>query len=110
MRYVFLSSDSVVVNTIVGVLNDEQLDAILRDYRILFGADRVLTVADDSIAIYSGGRYDEDEGFLLPPPPPEPDIVDGTSEEIIEEIVEGTTEELAPLIEEIVEGTTNDAA
>ncbi len=83
------------MNTIVGVLNDEQLDVFLRDYRILFGAERVLTIADDSIAIYSGGRYDEAEGFLPPPPPPEPEIVEGTSEEIIEEIVEGTTNDAA---------------
>ncbi len=83
------------MNTIVGVLNDEQLDVFLRDYRILFGAERVLTIADDSIAIYSGGRYDEVEGFLPPPPPPKPEIVEGTFEEIIEEIVEGTTNDAA---------------
>ena len=83
------------MNTIVGVLNDEQLDALLRDYRILFGAERVLTIADESIAIYSGGRYDEVEGFLPPPPQPEPEIVEGTSEVIEEPVamIEETTPE-----------------
>jgi hypothetical protein len=95
MRYVFLSSDSVVVNTIVGVLNDEQIAAFLHDYAILFGADRVVTVADDSIAIYSGGRYDVAAGFFSPPPPPQPEIIEGTSEEMT--ITEGTPDGIAVL-------------
>lgn len=56
-----------------------------------------MTVADDSIAIYSGGRYDEAEGFLPPPPAPQPEIIEGTSEEIVAEIVEGTTNDNAPI-------------
>jgi hypothetical protein len=92
VRYVFISENGVIVNTIVGLLTDDQLDLFLRDYRVLFGAARVIKVADDSIAIYSGGTYNESEGFLPPPPPPVP------------EIVEGTSEELAPLVEEIANG------
>jgi hypothetical protein len=95
MRYAFINSEGIVVNVIVGILNDDEVDLFLRDYQILFGAERVIPVGDDSVSVFSGGIYNELEGFLPPPPVPQPEIVEGTSEEIIEEIVEGTTNDAA---------------
>ena len=97
MRYAFINSEGIVVNVIVGILSDAQIDLFLQDYRILFGAERVITIADDSVSVFPGGTYNEVEGFLPPPPAPQPEIVEGTSEEIVAEIVEGTTNDDAPI-------------
>jgi hypothetical protein len=95
MRYAFINSEGIVVNVIVGILNDDAVALFLRDYRILFGAERVIPIGDDSVSVFPGGIYTPEEGFLPPPPPPQPEIVEGTSEEMIEEIVEGTTNDAA---------------
>ena len=97
MRYAFINSEGIVVNVIVGILNDYEVDLFLRDYRILFGAERVITIGDSSVSVFPGGTYNEVEGFLPPPPPPQPEIIEGTYEEIVSEIAEGTTNDDAPI-------------
>jgi hypothetical protein len=103
MRYAFLNQDSIVVNTITGELTAQQQAAFLADYSVLFGATQIVAVDDDSVAIWSGGIYDNERGFQPPPTPepepePEPVIVEGASEVIEEPIamIEETSEELLP--------------
>jgi hypothetical protein len=94
-RYAFINSDRIVAQVIVGSLNQTQLAQFERDYAVIFGAISTIEIADDAVPVWIGGTYTPEEGFLPPPPPPEPEIIEGTSEEIIEEIVEGTTNDAA---------------
>ena len=82
MRYAFLSQDSTVVNVIVGELTPEQLGGFLDDYAKLFGATQVIPV-DDTTSVWIGGSYTE--GQFLPPfqPEPVPEVIEGTSEELL---------------------------
>lgn len=76
-RYAFINADSVVVNVIIGNFDDSSLQVFIDTYHSMFGAVWALEVADESVRIWMGGRYDNEAGFL---PPPEPEIVEGTSE------------------------------
>ena len=75
MRYAFLNDNGIVVNSILGELNEQQRAAFLNDYFVLFGATQIIEVDDDTVAIYSGGSYTNGE-FQ---PPPQPEIIDGTA-------------------------------
>jgi hypothetical protein len=79
MRYAFLNQDRTVVNVIVGELTPEQLGGFLDDYAKLFGATQVIPV-DDTTSVWIGGSYTE--GQFLPPFQPEPEVIEGTSEEL----------------------------
>ena len=92
MKVAFINPDRVVVQIISGELDENMRAAFLRDYSVLFGATNAIEITDDEVRVWIGGTYNDVEGFLPPPPPPVP------------EIVEGTSEELAPLVEEIVNG------
>ena len=70
MRYAFVNQNGIVVNITVGVMTEEQQAAALRDHRALFGADRIIEVADDT-TVWIGGSYTD--GEFLPPPAPEPE-------------------------------------
>ena len=91
MRIAFVSADGLVRNVIVAANVDERTKTIFLDQaRAVSDAAVAIEIADDETRVWIGGSYNPDEGFLPPPPPPEP------------EIVEGTSEELTPLIEEII--------
>ncbi len=92
MKVAFINPDRVVVQVISGDLDESMRAAFLRDYSVLFGATNAIEIADDEVRVWIGGTYTPEEGFLPPTPPPAP------------EIVEGTSEELAPLVEEIANG------
>ena len=92
MKVAFINPDHVVVQVISGDLDESMRAAFLRDYSVLFGATNAIEITDDEVRVWIGGTYNDVEGFLPPPPPPVP------------EIVEGTSEELAPLVEEIANG------
>jgi hypothetical protein len=94
MIYAFIDSNGIVVQSITGSLTDNQVAGFLRDYGALFGAISFVIVGDDR-AVWIGGSYDSDSGVFSPPPSPEPEIVEGTSEEIIEEIAEEPTNDAA---------------
>jgi hypothetical protein len=94
MTYAFINHEGLVVNQIVGDLSEAQLARFLADQRALFGAESFVIVGDDR-AVWIGGSYDSDSGVFSPPPSPEPEIVEGTSEEIIEEIAEEPTNDAA---------------
>jgi hypothetical protein len=76
-RYAFINTDSVVVNVIIGDFDEPSLQVFIDAYHPMFGAIWALEVADESVQVWMGGRYDNDAGFL---PPPAPEIVEGTSE------------------------------
>jgi|688.fasta_scaffold1359583_1 hypothetical protein len=95
MRYAFISPSAQVRQVITGGLSPDQLALFERDYQAVFGTISAIKIDDDSVRVWIGGTYTPEEGFLPPPPPPQPEIVEGTSEEMIEEIVEGTTNDAA---------------
>ena len=78
-RYAFTNADGIVVNVIVGSLTPEQQQLFLRDQAVLFGATQVIEVEPDT-AVWIGGSYTD--GQFLPPPQPEPEVIEGTSEEL----------------------------
>ena len=94
-RYAFITIDEKVAQVIVGSLTSSQIAKFEDDYAKLFGTTSVVAVTDDKTQVWIGGTYTPEEGFLPPPPPPQPEIVEGTSEEMIEEIAEGTTNDAA---------------
>lgn len=77
-RYAFTNADGIVVNVIVGNLTPEQQQLFLRDQAVLFGAKQIIEVEPDT-AVWIGGSYTGGQ-FL---PPSEPDIIEGTSEELL---------------------------
>jgi hypothetical protein len=96
MRIAFLSAEGLVRNVIVSANVDERSKTLFLDQaRAVSDATSAIEIADDAVRVWIGGTYTPEEGFLPPPPPPEPEIVEGTSEEIIEEIVEETTNDAA---------------
>jgi len=95
MRYVFITAEGIVRQVISGSLSRRQLSQFESDYAVLFGTTSVVEMGDGSVFVWIGGTYTPEEGFLPPPPLPEPEIAEGTSEEIIEEIVEETTNDAA---------------
>jgi len=78
-RYAFTNAESIVVNVIVGNLTPSQQQLFLRDQATLFGAQQIIEVEPDT-AVWIGGSYTE--GQFLPPPQPEPEVIEGTSEEL----------------------------
>jgi len=64
MRYAFLNSDALVVQVIVGELDEQQQAQFLRDYAILFGATQIVAVDGDT-AVWIGGTYTD--GTFIPP-------------------------------------------
>jgi hypothetical protein len=96
MRIAFVSDDGLVRNVIVAASVDERTKTIFLDQaRAVSDATNAIEITDDEVRVWIGGTYTPEEGFLPPPPPPEPEIVEGTFEEIIEEIVEETTNDAA---------------
>ena len=79
MKYAFLNSSGIVVNCISGPLTPAQQKQFLRDYAILFDATQIVEVEDSTI-VWSGGTYTD--GQFQPPVQPEPEVIEGTSEEL----------------------------
>ena len=72
MKYAFTNSSGIVVNVIVGALAESQQQALLNDYRVLFGAEQIIEV-DAETSVWIGGSYTD--GVFAPPPEPEPEPV-----------------------------------
>ena len=79
-RYAFTKSDGTVVQVISGALNAAQQAQFLRDYAILFGATAIIQV-EDGTSVWIGGTYTD--GQFQPSPQPEPEVIEGTSEELL---------------------------
>jgi hypothetical protein len=82
MRYAFVNADNIVVNVIVGDLNDEQKPRFFAVQQAIFGATQMVELADNQGA-WIGGTYTDGQ-FQPPPQPepePEPEVIEGTSEE-----------------------------
>jgi hypothetical protein len=79
-RYAFTKSDGTVVQVISGALNAAQQAQFLRDYAILFGATAIIEV-EGGTSVWIGGTYTD--GQFQPPPQPEPEVIEGTSEELL---------------------------
>jgi hypothetical protein len=94
-RYAFINDSQMVVQVIVGDLDDSLLAMFVEQYAGMFGAVWALEVADESVQIWMGGRYDSHSGFLRPP---EPEIVEGASEVVEEPVamIEETSQEPQP--------------
>jgi hypothetical protein len=80
MKYAFTNADNIVVNCISGALNPAQQAQFLRDYATLFGATAIIEV-EDGTSVWIGGSYTD--GQFQPPPQPEPEVIEGTSEELL---------------------------
>jgi hypothetical protein len=87
MIYAFVNADKIVVQSITGSLDENQLARFLEDQRALFGADSFVIVGDDR-TVWIGGSYDSDSGVFSPPPStePEPIVVDAPIA-LVEEIL-----------------------
>ena len=83
MNYAFTNADGTVVQVITGALNADEQARFLRDYAILFGATAIIEV-EQGTSVWIGGTYTD--GQFQPPPQPEP----------VPEVIEGTSEELLP--------------
>ena len=83
MNYAFTNADGTVVQVITGALNADEQARFLRDYSVLFGAVAIIEV-EDGTSVWIGGTYTD--GQFQPPPQPEP----------VPEVIEGTSEELLP--------------
>jgi hypothetical protein len=87
MRYAFVNADNIVVNVIVGDLNEEQRPRFFAVQQAIFGATQMVELADNQGA-WIGGTYTDGQ-FAAPEPPPqpepepepEPEVIEGTSEE-----------------------------
>lgn len=55
-QYAFINADGIVVNAIVGALDQTQQALFLHDYAILFGATQIVAV-DSNVAVWIGGSY-----------------------------------------------------
>lgn len=72
MKYVFLNKDNVVVNVILGNLDNSQKQQFLNDYYILFGATSVNEELENTF-VYMGGTYDKkNNAYLNPITPSDP--------------------------------------
>jgi len=67
-RYAFINADGIVVQVIVGDLDERQQAQFLNDYRAIFGATQVIPVEADA-AVWIGGSYTD--GAFKPEPVPE---------------------------------------
>jgi hypothetical protein len=77
-KHAFLDADGIVLNLIVGNLTPAQQQLFLRDQATMYGATQVIEV-EPGTSVWIGGSYTEGQ-FL---PPPEPEVVEGTSEELL---------------------------
>ena len=71
MRFAFINADGIVVQVIVGDLNEQQQAQFLRDYGALFGATAIVAVDADT-SVWIGGSY-TDGVFTAPAPEPQPE-------------------------------------
>ena len=78
-RYAFLDANGTVLNLIVGNLTPDEQQVFLRDHNAMYGAQQIIEVEPDT-SVWIGGSYTE--GQFLPPPQPEPEVIEGTSEEL----------------------------
>lgn len=76
MRFAFINADGIVVQVIVGDLNEQQQAQFLSDYNALFGATAIVAV-DAEASVWIGGSY-TDGTFTAPAPEPEPEVVTET--------------------------------
>lgn len=90
--YAFINGAGVVVNAIAGDLSPDQVTLFEHDYRVLFGAEHSVPVYEGT-SVWIGGSYDSSTGVFAPPPSPIAEIIEGTSELIVEE----TTNDDAPI-------------
>lgn len=72
-RYAFINAQAIVVQVIVGQLDEPTKQGFLNDYHTLFGAVAILEVPE-GVSVWIGGVYDSEQGFL-PPYQPEPEPV-----------------------------------
>jgi len=79
-KYAFLDANGIVVNLIVGNLTPSQQQLFLRDQATMFDATQVIEV-EPGTSVWIGGSYTD--GQFLPPPEPEPEVIEGTSEELL---------------------------
>lgn len=79
IKFAYLNEESIVVQVIVGDLDEAAHDILLRDYGVLFNAVKCVRVDNDQ-SVWIGGRYDNETGFTPPPP------------ELVEVIAESLTE------------------
>ena len=84
MRTAFIDSNGVVVQVILGWLDEPAKAAFLRDYGILYGAVSLLEV-DDSTSVWIGGTYTD--GVFQAPPAPEPEPVPEVLPEPLPEVI-----------------------
>ena len=80
MNYAFTNADGTVVQVITGALNADEQARFLRDYSVLFGAVAIIAVEPDT-SVWIGGTYTD--GQFQPPPQPVPEVIEGTSEELL---------------------------
>ena len=78
-KYAFLDADGIVLNLIVGNLTPAQQQLFLRDQATMYGATQIIEVEPDT-SVWIGGSYTD--GQFLPPAQPEPEVIEGTSEEL----------------------------
>jgi len=78
--YAFINADGIVVQAIGGELDVVQQAQFLRDYSVLFGATAIIEV-EGGTSVWIGGTYTD--GQFQPPPQPEPEVIEGTSEELL---------------------------
>jgi len=85
MRYAFVNADKIVVNVIVGDLNEEQKPRFFAVQQAIFGATQMVELADNKGA-WIGGTYTDGQ-FAAPEPPPQPEpdaeAIEETSEELL---------------------------
>jgi hypothetical protein len=84
MRYAFVNAENIVVNVILGDLNEDQKPRFFAVQQAIFGATQMIELADNQ-GVWIGGTYTD--GVFAPPPQPEPEpepeVIEGTSEELL---------------------------
>jgi len=78
-HYAFLDASGTVLNLIVGNLTPDEQQVFLRDHNTMYGATQIIEV-EPGTSVWIGGSYTE--GQFLPPAQPEPEVIEGTSEEL----------------------------
>jgi hypothetical protein len=78
--YAFINADGIVVQAIGGELDVVQQAQFLRDYSVLFGATAIIEV-EQGTSVWIGGAYTD--GQFQSPPQPEPEVIEGASEELL---------------------------
>jgi hypothetical protein len=78
-HYAFLDASGTVLNLIVGNLTPDEQQVFLRDHNTMYGATQIIEV-EPGTSVWIGGSYTE--GQFLPPAQREPEVIEGTSEEL----------------------------